>query len=263
MPSFVHKHASMHYRDEGSGQAIVLIHAFPLHGAMWEAQIRALCGHMRVIVPDLRGFGASDLGQAPASLDDYADDLLALLDHIGLGQVVVCGLSMGGYISFAMLKKAPERVKGLILADTRAGADSVEGREGRLVQARKAETEGVLAVGEPMLSKLVAPHAPTALFEKLRTIMSSNSPAGVAAALRSMAARPDSSGFLDIINIPTLIIVGSEDILTPPAEAHGMHTRIKNSIMVEIPGVGHLSNLEAPEVFHAALVGFLGSMKDN
>ena len=95
MPSFVHNHERMHYRDEGSGQAIVLVHAFPLHSAMWEAQIPALCGHWRVIVPDLRGFGASDLGQIPGSLDDYADDLLALLVHLGLAQVVLCGLSMG------------------------------------------------------------------------------------------------------------------------------------------------------------------------
>ena len=112
--------------------------------------IRDRCGHWRVIVPDLRGFGASDLGQIPGSLDDYADDLLALLVHLGLAQVVLCGLSMGGYISFALLKKAPERIKALILADTRAGADSIEGREGRLANAHKAETEGVLAVGEPM-----------------------------------------------------------------------------------------------------------------
>ena len=257
MPSFVHNGEIINYRDEGKGQAILLVHAFPLHSAMWEAKIVVLSRHMRVIAPDLRGFGASELGHAPSSLEPYADDLLALLDHIGLEHTALCGLSMGGYISFALLRKAPERIKALILADTRAGADTTEGRAGRLVNAQKAEAEGVLAIGEPMLNKLVAPSAPLFLREQLRTIMASNSRAGVAAALRSMAARPDSSDLLDTINVTTLIIVGSEDELTPPSESQAMNARIKDSILLEIPGVGHLSNLEAPEAFSSALLTFL------
>ncbi len=262
MPSFSSHGQEQHYRDEGSGPALLLVHAFPLNSAMWEPQIAAFRDHMRILVPDLRGFGKSELGQAPAALDSYADDLIALLDHVRLDRVAVCGLSMGGYISFALLRKAPERIAALILADTRAGADSDEGHAGRLVNAKKAEDEGVLAVGEPMLGKLIAPTAPESLREQLRTIMGNNRPEGVAAALRSMAARPDSTKLLDTIKVPTLIIVGSEDLLTPPAESETMHNAIKNSKLVQITGVGHLSNLEAAETFNQAVLDFMNRMNN-
>lgn len=257
MPSFVSAGYEHYYRDEGHGHAILLIHAFPLNSAMWESQIIALSKDMRVLAPDLRGFGATQPGHIPESLNEYADDLIALLNHVGLKRVVICGLSMGGYISFALLRKAPERIAALILADTRAGADSEEGRAGRLVNAHKAETEGVLAVGEPMLSRLVAPGAADSLRDQLRTLMVANSPEGVAAALRSMAVRPDSTPLLSMINVPTLIIVGREDVLTPPAESQAMHAAIKGSSLLEIPDVGHLTNLEAPEAFNQAVVKFL------
>jgi pimeloyl-ACP methyl ester carboxylesterase len=247
------------YRDVGSGQALVLVHAFPLHSAMWHPQIAALSQHYRLIMPDMRGFGASDLGQPPTTLSPYADDLLDLLDHLGLGQVVMGGLSMGSYIALEFVRRHATRLAALILADTRAGADSDDGKRGRETNARLAESAGVPAVGEAMLPRMIAPNAPEALRTELRRIMAENTPAGTVAALRSMAARPDSTDLLATIAIPTLIIVGAEDLLTPPAEARHMHAAIPGSQLIEIPGIGHLSNLEAPAAFNSAVQSFLAS----
>jgi len=254
--------AALFYHDSGTGQPLVLVHAFPLHSAMWHPQIAALNDHYRIIAPDLRGFGASELGQAPTSLAPYADDLAALLDHLGLDQVVLGGLSMGGYIALEFVRSHATRLTGLILADTRAGADSEDGKRGRETNARLAESNGAMAVGETMLPRLVAAHAPDVLRAEIRTIIAENtSAAGTAAALRSMAARPDSTDLLTTITIPTLIIVGSEDLLTPPAEAHRLHAGIAGSQLIEIPNVGHLSNLEAPAAFNAAVQAFLDSAR--
>jgi 3-oxoadipate enol-lactonase len=257
---YTHDSATLTYQDEGEGPPVLLVHAFPLGGAMWEPQIGALAGANRLIAPDLRGFGSSSLGTTPTSLDQYADDLAGLLDELDLRQVTLGGLSMGGYIAFAFLRRHPERVAALILADTRPGADSEEGRQGREKNARLAEAEGASAVGEAMLPKLVAQAASDELRERIRRIVAMNSSAGVAAALRCMAARPDSTSILQSIDVPTLIIVGSEDTLTVPDESRAMHAAIRDSRLVEIPGAGHLTNLEAPEAFNQALASFLSSM---
>ncbi|GAB4154678.1 MAG: alpha/beta fold hydrolase [Roseiflexaceae bacterium] len=247
------------YSDTGSGAPIVLLHAFPLNSAMWVPQVAELSQSMRVIIPDLRGFGTSQLNTPPATLDTYALDIITLLNRLGLEQVTIAGLSMGGYVAFAMLRHAPQRIARLILADTRAGADSAEAKQGREANAILAEQQGVLAVGNAMLPRLVAASASEALREQIRTIMSYNSAAGVAAALRSMAARPDSSETIAAITVPTLIIVGSEDVLTPPSEAEAMQHLIPHSHLVVIPGAGHLANLEAPEAFNQAILDFVAT----
>ncbi len=243
----------MHYREAGEGAPLLLIHAFPLGAAMWEPQLDALSGLGRVIAPDLRGFGQTPLGETPAALEQYADDLAALLDELGVAQTALGGLSMGGYIAFAFLRKYRARVTALLLADTRAGPDSEEGRQGRERNALLAEREGAGAIAEQMMPKLVAPHAPDSLREQLRGIIAANPAPGVAAALRAMAARPDSSLLLPTIDIPTLVLVGAEDTLTPPEEARDIHTSIANSRLVEIPAAGHISNLERPDAFNAAV----------
>jgi pimeloyl-ACP methyl ester carboxylesterase len=237
-----------------------LIHAFPLNSAMWQRQIAALAGACRVLAPDLRGFGASAHGEGAASLDHYADDLAGLLEHLGLERAAVAGLSMGGYISFALLRRHRARVAALVLADTRAGPDSEEGKQGREKNAQLVEAQGPAAIADQMLPKLLSPGASAELRAEVRRIIESNDRRGIAAALRAMAARPDSTPLLPTIDVPTLVVVGADDTLTPPSEAQAMHTAIPGSRLVEIPGAAHLSNIEAPEAFNSAVVALLRSV---
>jgi pimeloyl-ACP methyl ester carboxylesterase len=248
---------TMAYRDEGAGQPILFIHAFPLHSALWERQIAAFAAHDRVIAPDLRGLGASARGSGAASLDQHADDLDALLGHLGITSATIVGLSMGGYIAFALWRRHRERIGALILADTRAGADTEEGKQGRENNAQLAEAQGAGAIADQMLPKLLAPNAPAVLRDEVRAMIESNDRAGIAAALRAMAARPDSTPLLATIDVPTLVLVGSEDALTPPSEAEAMFNAIPGCRIAQLPGAGHLSNLEAPEAFNAQLADFL------
>ncbi len=241
------------YRDEGRGRPLLLIHAFPLAGAMWERQIAALSAGYRLIAPDLRGFGASPPVPRTASLDQYADDLAGLLDHLDLKHVSVAGLSMGGYIAFALLLRHRERVDALVLADTRPQPDTEDGRRTREENARLAEQRGAGAIADQMLPKLLSSSAPEQLRAEVRRIIEANDRAGIAAALRAMAARPDSTPLLATIAVPTLIAVGAEDTLTPPSDARAMHGAITGSRLVELPGAGHLANMEAPEEFNAAV----------
>jgi len=245
------------YRDQGVGEAILFIHAFPLHGAMWDGQVAAFSPHHRVIAPDLRGLGASEAGGGAGSLDQHADDLAALLDHLAIEHATVAGLSMGGYISLALWRRHRQRIAALILADTRAGADSVEGKQGREQNAKLAETQGPGAIADLMLPKLLSPNAPAALRDQVRAMIESNDRAGIASALRAMAARPDSTPLLAAIDVPTLVLVGAEDALTPPSEAEAMFNAIPGCRLAEIPGAGHLSNLESPAAFNAQVLEFL------
>lgn len=247
----------MRYEDAGQGEAVLLLHAFPLQGAMWRQQVEALRDSYRLIVPDLRGFGGTDAPPGPYSMDELADDVAALLEYLGLRRVALVGLSMGGYIGFAFLRRHGDRVAALVLADTRAGADSAEGKAGRETNARLAEEEGAGAIADKMLPNLVAPGASEAVRDELRSLIVGNSPEGIAGALRGMAARPDSTPGLGQIGVPTLIIVGAEDGLTPPFEGEALRAGIAESELVVIPGAGHLSNLERPEAFNEALRGFL------
>jgi pimeloyl-ACP methyl ester carboxylesterase len=247
----------MAYHDEGAGQPILLIHAFPLHSAMWEYQIAAFAPHHRVIAPDLRGLGSSARGGGAASLDQHADDLDALLGHLGIESATVAGLSMGGYIAFALWRRHRARISALILADTRAGADTEEGKQGREKNAQLAEAQGAAAIADQMLPKLLGPSAPAVLRDQVRAIVQSNDRAGIAAALRAMAVRPDSAPLLAAIDVPALVIVGAEDAMTPPSEAEAMFNAIPGCRIAELPGAGHLSNLEASEAFNAQVIEFL------
>jgi pimeloyl-ACP methyl ester carboxylesterase len=247
----------MHYTDEGAGPAVVLLHAFPLSGAMWRPQAAALRDRYRLIVPDLRGFGGSDAPPGSYTMEQQADDVVALIDQLGLEQVALCGLSMGGYIALALMRSHPARVRALALCDTRAGADSEEGKAGREGNARLAEERGPAAIADKMIPGLVAPAAPEALRDELRALVLANSADGIAGALRGMAQRPDSAPGLAAIAVPTLVVVGAEDTLTPPAEARALHAAIAGSRLVEIAGAGHLASMERPAEFTAALGAFL------
>lgn len=246
------------WEETGQGPPVVLLHAFPLNRRMWEPQRGELSGRYRIVTPDFRGHGESALPDEDSTMERLAEDVRGLLDELGLERVVLGGLSMGGYVAFAFLRKHAARLAGLILADTRAAADSEEGRQGRYENAGLAEKEGSAALADRLLPKLLAPASqggPVA--RAARELMLSTPPAGMARALRGMAVRPDSTALLGRIQVPTLVVVGEQDPLSPPAEAEAMAQSIPNAKLVRIPNAGHLSNLEQPTAFTNALEEFL------
>lgn len=257
MPTVTISGAKLFYRDEGEGDVLLLIHAFPLNSTMWDAQINAFAARARVIAPDLPGFGQSILGSGDKSLDRYADTLAALLDHLGVARATVVGLSMGGYVAFALLRRHAERVAGLVLADTKAGADSEEAMAKRAENAQIVLEHGQDALAKWVLPTLLSPDAPAETIEHVRGMVRANSREGIAAALRAMAARPDSASMLTSIQVPTAVIVGERDTVTPPDEARKLNQGIGGSTLTVIPGAGHLSNIEQPAAFNAAVAAFL------
>ena len=260
---FTTRGITFEYEDVGNGTPLLLIHGFPLDHNMWRSQIEGLQAAARLIAPDLRGVGYS--GDAPEvmAMDDYAADLHALLHSLNIEQVILCGLSMGGYIALAFLAKQPEAVRGLILANTRAGADGEPAREARYANAKKALDEGVSSIVEAMLPKMLTEatldHRPT-LRTYVHTMMARQQPGGVAAALRGMAARPDRGEWIKSINVPTLIITSSQDALIPPGESEIMARAIAGSRLVILPEAAHLSNMENPDAFNAAVREFIGKV---
>ncbi len=252
------------YDDVGNGMPLLLIHGYPLDRSLWRAQIEGLQSVARVVAPDLRGFGQSGDAPETMTMDDYATDLKSLLDALNIRRAIVCGLSMGGYIALAFFAKYLDMVKGLILANTRAGADSEPAREARYATARKAFDEGVPAIADAMLPKMLTEAtiaSRASLTAYVQAMMANQRPGGVAAALRGMATRPDRSDWIKSINIPTLIITGSADTLIPPGESEAMHRAIPGSRLVVIPDVAHLSNVEKPDAFNAAVREFIAKLK--
>ena len=254
----------MAYDDTGgNGIPLLLIHGFPLDRSLWAAQVRGLADAARVIVPDLRGFGESGMPSGAVTMDAYADDLAGLLDALSVKRAVVAGLSMGGYITLAFLRKYPERVRGLILADTKAGPDSAEGKKGRDDNAAVARSEGSGAVGDRMMPKMLTPKTATErpfIADAARAMMARQSVETVVGALQAMRDRPDSTPTLEGITVPTLVITGAEDALIPPKEAETMQASIRGSKLVSIPDAAHLSNFEAPDAFNHAVREFLKSV---
>jgi pimeloyl-ACP methyl ester carboxylesterase len=248
------------YTDQGKGQPVVLLHAFPQNRTMWEPQIAALSNTHHVIAPDFRGFGESDAPPGAYLLEQYADDVKGLLDHLSIEQAVFVGLSMGGYTLFAFYRKYAACVKALVLADTRAGADSEEGKAGRLAMAKMAQEKGAGAVADVMLPKLLSPVALQArpdLVRDVRGRIERTPVAGIAGAQLAMAARADSVPLLTQIACPTLIVMGELDGPTPPSEGKLMADAIPGARLEIIPQAGHLSNLEQPETFNRVLQDFL------
>ena len=262
MPDATINGIKLHYEEYGpaAGLPVILLHAFPVRGALWEDQAQALATEIvsHVIVPDLRGFGASDAPAGPYPMDLLARDVLALADHLNLPRFVLGGLSMGGYIAFAVLRLAGERLRGLILADTRAGADSDDGRAGRESVAQLAEREGAGAVADLMLPRLLSAAGlmNPAIAGTVRGWITANQPTGIAGASRGMALRPDSTDLLGRIACPTLVICGDQDTTTPIYEARAMFDAIPDATLEIMTNAAHLSNLEAPEAFDMTLVHF-------
>jgi len=251
------------YTDQGQGTPILFIHGYPLSKTMWEPQVKGLSSSFRVITLDLRGHGESDAPLWLYTMELFADDLRALLDYLSIDQVVLTGFSMGGYITFAFYRKYRNRVKALVLADTRPQADSPEGKQGRFKSAQMAYKEGAGPIADAMVPKLLTPQSVQSrpdLVQIVRRAIAGTPVAGIVGDLMAMAERPDSVPLLSEIICPTLILVGEQDGLTPPADAKLMAEKIKKAQLEIIPSAGHLSNLEQPDHFNKAVRRFLESL---
>lgn len=248
------------YDDVGTGPAVVLIHGYPFNRSLWNEQVEALSGNYRVVAPDLRGFGESDTSEGPATMIRMAQDVAELMDQLGIDRAVIGGLSMGGYVALAFVKQFPTRVKALVLADTRPQADTEEGKQTRAQQAEKALSEGMAGIADAMLPKLLTPETVSKrpeVVKRVRDMMLKTKPQGAASALLGMAEREDQSEFISTIGVPTMIVVGREDAITPLADSEMMNARIPHSRLVVLDNAGHVSNLEQTDQFNYALLKFL------
>ena len=250
----------MAYTDTGTGRPVMFIHGYPFNRSLWNQQVASLSSSYRVIVPDLRGFGETDASAGPATMNQMAQDVALLLDHLGIARATIASLSMGGYVALAFYKQLSSRVRALILADTRATADNEDAKQTREQQAQKALSEGMAGIADAMLPKLLTPETVSKrpdVVKRVRDMMLKTKPEGAAAALRGMAAREDQTELLGRISVPTLILVGIDDAITPVADSEKMHQSIAGSQLVVLENAGHVSNLERPDEFNAAIHDFL------
>ena len=261
MPRIQLSNGSLNVLDQGQGRILLLVHGFPLDHSMWSGQIEDLSRSFRVLAPDLRGFGQSSVTLGKVTMQQFADDLAAMLDTLRIAEpVTFCGLSMGGYIGWQFFLRHRAKLDRLIQSDTRAVADSPEARAGRLKAADEVEADGPAKLVAAMLPKLFASPAIDAGREFVaatKHVALSNSPQGIAAAQRGMAERPDVSSILPTIDVPALIVCGEHDAIAATQEMHGIAADIPRAHYVEIPGAGHMSPLEDPAAFNAAVRQFL------
>jgi len=251
--------------SQGEGTPpLVLLHAFPLDGRMWAPQVEALSDGYQVVVPDFRGFGAArDQVVEVAEMELLADDLARLLDARALGQVVLCGLSMGGYVAFAFARRHPDRLRGLVLAATKATADDEQAVAARLEMADRVLAQGVAFLPEAMLPTLLGASTRRlrpGLVRKVTKLLLEQEPAAVAAAQRGMARRPDVTAELAAITVPTLVLCGTEDERFGPEVGRALAAGIPNATFVQIPEAGHLLNLEQPAQVNEALLDFVAPL---
>ena len=253
------------YDDQGDGQAVVFLHGFPHDRTLWAAQRVALAPQARCIVPDSRGFGYSST-HGPYSMDQYADDVAALLDYLALERAVVCGLSMGGYIAMAMWRRHPDRVKAFVFCDTRAGADSDEAKQRRDELAVMVKQGGTRVIADAQITGMVGAttrERRPEVIAALRAMMGRQSAAGVIGALQALRDRPDSRETLRSISVPSLVIVGEDDVLTPIKEARAIAEALPSAARVRleiIAGAGHVPCLERPAATTHALSDFLATL---
>ena len=251
--------------DVGQGPAVVLLHGFPLDRTMWRSQVEDPSADYRLIVPDLPGLGGSPVPHGPPTLDAMADAVMGLLDELGVTEpVVLGGLSMGGYVALAALEKAPGRFRALMLLDTRATPDTAEAAANREALAKKVEEAGgPHAVVEGMRSKLFSKatvESSPGVVESVVGVMSRAPAAGVAWSLRAMAARPDRTAAVVAAGLPTLVLVGHDDAITPPKEMEALAGSLKSARLVVVPDAGHLPPVEQPEVCNDDIRAFLNTL---
>ena len=248
----------MRYLEAGAGKPVVLLHAFPLGAEQWLPQLVRPAPGLRLVAPDLRGLGGSDPGVAAGgiTMDTFADDVLELMAHIEMPRAAVVGLSMGGYVALAMLRRAPGRLTALMLADTRATSDGIEAQAARDRMLDLLDRSGVAGVGREMLPKLLGAttrQRQPDLADAVERLILMNSPDGVGTAIRAMKFRADSTDLLAGIAVPTIVACGEEDVITQPAECEALGRAIPGARFALIAGAGHLSNVENPQAFTAAL----------
>lgn len=250
------------YDDVGSGVPVAFVHGFPHNRTLWAPQLGALVDRARCIAPDLRGFGESSRN-GPFSMDQFADDVAMLLRTLGIGRAVVVGLSMGGYVAFALWRRHRALVRALVLADTRAGADTDEARAKRQALVEVARTRGSGAVADAqvtgMVGKTTREKRPR-LIDDVHRMIASAPVEGITGALAAMMDRADSTPTLATIDVPTLVVVGEEDVLTPVSEAERLHAGIRGSRLEVIAHTGHVSNMERPAAFNHVLSEFLAAL---
>jgi pimeloyl-ACP methyl ester carboxylesterase len=248
------------YLEAGSGWPLILLHAFPLNADLWRPQLERVTRGWRFLAPDLRGFGPGAVPPASSSMEAIAADVVAFMDALEIDRAVIGGLSMGGYVTMALYRAAPERFTGMVLANTKAAADSVEGRAAREKMAALVEREGPSAVADQMLPKLLGvtsqrarPHLTTLV----RRLIESNTANGIAGAIHAIKERPDSMLTLERSAVPGLVITGEEDAIIPVSESEAMARALPRAQLVVLPAAGHLSNFEVPDDFSEALSTFL------
>lgn len=249
----------------GDGPALLLVHGFPLDRTIWKHQVATLSGWRR-IAPDLRGLGSSEAPEDGYSMGAYADDLVRLLDRLRVEKAVVAGLSMGGYIVFEMLRRYRERIAGLILCDTKAEADTPEGRRGRDDSIKLVESRGPQALAErmvPMMMGRTTQQTQPQVVQEVREMIGRSPAAGLIGALRAMKERPDSTSVLGAIDVPTLVVVGQEDEITPPAAARRLKEAIPAASLTIIAGAGHVAPLEAPTAVSRIMAEFLDAVRED
>jgi pimeloyl-ACP methyl ester carboxylesterase len=252
--------AATQIRELGSGPPILLVHGYPLDGAMWSGVARTLSARFRVLKPDLPGRGDTT-APATGSIEGHADFLEAILSALGT-PTGLAGFSMGGYAALALAKRRPAGLAALALVDTKAGADDEAARAKREEAIATLQAQGVPAIAEAMVPRLLAPDSIGRgdLAERVGRIMQRQKAETVEADLRALRDRPDSTAFLPSIAVPTLVVVGELDALTPPAESEKMAAAIPGARLVTVPGAGHLTPMERPGAVASALGDFFAGV---
>jgi len=252
------------YNDVGEGKIpVIFLHGFPFDKSMWKGQLDSLNSSYRLIACDIRGFGKSTDEETPLSIDLFSEDLIAFLDKLNIKKAIVCGLSMGGFIALNAIKKFPERFEALILCDTQCIADTTEVKENRYKAIDQINRDGVSIFNEKFIKSVFHPNSltnKTELVENLSTVVFTNSKEIIIAGITALAGRPETCSSLSAIRIPTLIICGREDSVTPLVQSEFMHEHIEGSNLKIIDNAGHVSNLEQPDEFNKYLRNFLNSL---
>jgi len=268
--SFQHDRVELSYYESGIGAPLILLHGFPLDHTMWRAQIEPLSKSFHVIAPDLRGFGKSSLaaGDAGRGVDmhQYAADVAAVLDDLGISEpAILCGFSMGGYVLWQFVKEFRGRVRAVALCDTKAAADSDEVRAARIIGAEEVLLSGVGPIADSLLPKLFAPATLADrpdVVAAVDSIIRRTAPKAIAAAGRGMARRHDARADLPAIQVPALVLVGTEDAISPPEEMRDIAAALPHAEFVEVPEAGHMSPIENPAIVSNALLRFATGLKD-
>ena len=250
------------FDDVGTGLPIVFVHAFPLNRTMWAPQVSALVERCRCIAVDLRGFGESKV-EGPWSVDQYADDVVDVLTHLAIDRAVVVGCSLGGYVAFSIWRRHARRVRALVLADTKATADTDEIRDRRRAMIEAARTQGSTAIANLQIGSLIGKTAREKqpdTYDAVHRMIAQAPVEGIVGALEAMMARPDSTATLSTISVPTLVVVGEEDVPTPVKDARVMGAAIPGSQLEIIGSAGHLANIERPAAFNHLLTEFVGAL---